>query len=404
MERAGGLVTLADGPQLDAFARLRVSSPDTIFESNFRNSSQSLLWSSSTATGGTVTNTTNTASMDLSVTTSSGSSAIYQTRRYFPYNAGKSQFIIVTGILGTGQENTRKRIGYFDANDGIFFEQNGTTMYVVQRSSTSGSPVDTAVAQSSWNIDTMDGNGVSRLTFNPNYQNIFAIDLEWLGAGRVRLALVIDGQIIPVHSFNNANSATVQSGPYMRSGTLPVRAEIANTGAAAASSTLKLICTSVMSEGGAQSYGQVLSASRGFTLRTVTTSLVPVVSGRLKSTNLHSAAKLVSAGAWGSTADDLNVVMLINPTLTGATFAASSGTNVEIDTAATALTGGTQISNQFSKATTQSSNTAELALGNALNTWFSASVAGVADIFCLAARCQTGTADVTGYLTWLELP
>lgn len=395
-------VRLNDGPQLDAFSRLRTSQPDTIFESNFRWSSQSELWSSSTATGGTATNTANTASMDLSVTTANGSTAIYQTKRYFPYNAGKSQYILMTCIVGSGQTNTRKRWGYFDSNDGLFFEQNGTTVAVIQRSSTSGVAVNTTVTQSSWNLDPLDGTGPSGYTLNLSNDNIYVIDFEWLGAGRVRMGVVIDGLIIYAHEFLNANNLTV---PYMRQGVLPIRAEIVNLAAVGATSTIKLVCCSVMSEGGAQSYGVLQNHSRAFTLRTVNTAYTPVISIRLRSTTLASAVRLLKASGWVSTADSVEFAILINPTLTGSTFAAKTTTLVEADTAATTLTGGTELISNYIKSAAGSDSLLNFDnLSSALNTWLGSNLAGTADIFTLAARCQTGTADVAGVMSWLEMP
>jgi hypothetical protein len=396
-------VNLSDGQQLDAFGRLRVSYPDTIFDNNFRNSLQALLWSSSTATGGTITHTPNSAAATLAVTAANGSSAVYQTRRYFPYNAGKSQFIIFTGVFGAGQANTRKRYGYFDANDGIFFELNGTALNVVRRTATSGAAVDNTVAQASWNLDPLNGTGPSGFTLDVTRANIFFIDFEWLGVGRIRMGVANpDGGFIYCHEFINANQFTV---PYMRTGSLPVRAEITNTAGAAGVSSLVLICQTVISEGGSQRFGTQRSASRGFTLRTVTTAYTPLISMRLKAANITAVARLVQAGVFGDTADNLNFSVIINPTtLTGATWALTTdGETVEADIAATALTGGTAITHGYVKASAGGLSTGNIDLETALNTWLGSNLAGTADVFTLAARCSTGTADVAGFLTWLEL-
>ncbi len=395
-------ISIADTANLDAFGRLRASNPDTIFDNNFRNSKQALLWTELLASGGTATHVPNSAAVALAVTAASGSSAIYQTRRYFPYNAGKSQLIIYTGVFGPAQANTRKRYGYFDANDGLYFEQDGATVNVVQRSATSGAPVNTAVPQASWNIDPLNGTGPSGITLNLAQNNIFLIDFEWLGAGRVRMGVVIGGKIVYCHQFLNANSISV---PYMRSGSLPLRAEIVNTAAAAAPASLTIVCQTVISEGGNQRFGTQRTASRDFTLRTVTTAYTPVISMRLKAANITAVARLLEAGAFGTTADALNLSIIINPaTLTGATWAlTANGETVEADIEATAMTGGTVVNNAYINASGGGVSTGTLALETALNAWLGSSLAGVADVFTLACRCRTGTADVTGFITWLEL-
>jgi hypothetical protein len=161
-----------------------------------------------------------------------------------------------------------------------------------------------------------------------------------------------------------------------------------------------------MSEGGEQSFGVLYSASRGFSLKTVTTTQTPYISIRLKSASPEGVAKLLTGTVFGSTADDLNIQVIFNPTLTGATFAAASAGNiVEVDTAATALTGGTVIWNAYVRATNSASNAIDFSdFVNALNTWLGVSVAGVADILTLSAACATGSADITGSVTWLEMP
>jgi hypothetical protein len=64
--------------------------------------------------------------------------------------------------LGGEKANVRQRVGYFDDNNGIFFQQtNGNKRWVI-RSSVSGTPVDTEFAsQTDWNIDKLNGEGPS---------------------------------------------------------------------------------------------------------------------------------------------------------------------------------------------------------------------------------------------------
>ena len=229
----------------DAFGRLRVSDPVTIFDSQLQYDKQPLLWLEKTAGSASSTHLSDESAVDMDVTTSASDSIIRQTREYMRYQPGKSQFILCTGVMGAASTNTNKLIGYGDDENGLFFGQDGDGMYVVQRSSTSGSVVDTIVRQADWN-DPMDGTGTSGVTFDPTKANIFAIDLEWLGVGRVRMALNVDGVTYTAHEFLNANANTTT---YMTTANLPVRYEITNTGAATAN-TLKMICSQVTSEGG----------------------------------------------------------------------------------------------------------------------------------------------------------
>ena len=83
-------VALAQTPQLDAFGRLRVSQPHTLFDSQQRYGlDRSFV--SNTASGGTVTFVPTQSSANLAVVNTSGSYAARETRYIFKYQPGKSQ-------------------------------------------------------------------------------------------------------------------------------------------------------------------------------------------------------------------------------------------------------------------------------------------------------------------------
>ena len=151
----------SNSPFIDAFARLRVASPKTIFDSKQIYDNQPLYWDEAETSGsGTSTaHSTATASTTMSVSASTAGTRVRQTKRRFNYQPGKSQFILLTGILGSGSTGITRRIGYFDENNGLFFQISGTTLSVVRRTYTGGSPSDDAVAQSNWILDKMDGTG-----------------------------------------------------------------------------------------------------------------------------------------------------------------------------------------------------------------------------------------------------
>jgi len=251
-------VVHVDGRHLDAFGRIRTSTPVTLFDSQNTSGSQPLLWENSTTGGATVTYTANRSSVSLATATVSGDLAIRQTRQYFRYQSGKSQNILITSVIGVAVTNTTKRWGYFDVNNGLFFEQDGDGLYVVKRSFVSGSAVDTRVSQSSWNIDRMDGTGASGITLDITKSQIFSMDFEWLGVGSVRFGVYIDGTFYPCHLMRHSN---VLGSVYMSSPNLPLRYEVRNTDTSAGGS-LEQICTSVMSEAGfEEERGFLFSAS-----------------------------------------------------------------------------------------------------------------------------------------------
>lgn len=387
---------IAQSEQLDAFGRLRVSQPTVAFCTKFDIADKAFLFSDSTATGGTVTRNATTSSIDLAATTSSGSSAIRQSKEYVHYTPGQSLQIYLTGKFGTAKANCRQRLGHFDASNGVFFELNGTTLNVVQRSSATGSTVDTAVAQSSWNIDPLTGAGESGITLDLTKQQIFFIDYQWLGSGRVRFGVVINGRGHICHEIYNANVLDV---PWSQTATLPIRFEIVNTGATSGATTLRFTCASVLNEG-INDYSVCFgSARRGTDLTVTTSTFVPVLSVRLKST--HARATLIPAyvSPFTTSLDLTEWVVVMNPTLTGASFA-SSGTNssFEQDTTASALSGGDYLHAFFS-----SDNAFEsLYLDKTLHR-LGADISGTRDIITLAARTLSGSSSVNASMTFREI-
>ena len=240
----GNVATTIGGTNLDAFGRLRVSNPVTLFDSQNRYIDGDQ-FSNITATGGNVVYVANESSFNLNVSAASGSSVIRQSKTVQGYQPGKSLLILNTFAMATLKANCRQRVGYFTADNGIYFEAVGTQLNLVIRSSTTGSIVEERIPQASWNGNTL----LSGTVLDPTLTQIFWCDVEWLGVGNVRTGFVINGEFIVCHTFQHANqpgNTTV----YMTTATLNPRYEITNTGATSGVSTMKQICSTVISEGG----------------------------------------------------------------------------------------------------------------------------------------------------------
>ena len=83
--------------------------------------------------------------------------------------------------------------------------------------------IDTKIPQSQWNIDKMDGTGLSRFNIDLTKMQMFYIDYSWYGAGFVRWGLRDNtGNVKYAHKLLNNNTNTEA---YMRSGNLPARYE-----------------------------------------------------------------------------------------------------------------------------------------------------------------------------------
>ena len=389
------------GSALDAFGRARFSQPYTLFDSQNRYEKNDL-WAETTATGGTVTYTANESTVNLNVTTSSGSEVVRQTYRSFSYQPGKSLLTFNTFVMPTAQANQRIRLGYFNTQNGVFLERDGTTVYIVRRTYVTGTAVDTRVAQTDWNGDKLNGTGDSGFTLDLTKAQILWSDFEWLGVGSVRVGFVINGQVIICHTFQNANNLTAV---YMTTAILPLRYEITNTGATAASATLKQICSSVISEGGYEKKVALNVARMTTANASISSAFVPLVSLRLASG--RTGAVVIPDGysvlPTAASSVTFEVVLVKNPTLTGASWVATTSTNVEADLSATSYTGGTIVQQQFVLASTQSSG---ITSGGGDYNWdlqLGADLAGTSDIYTLAIRALSGTHTAIGALSFWDL-
>lgn len=398
----GNLVSLG-GTNVDAFGRLRTAAPFTLFDSQNRFGIDTQFDTSTTGSGAT-SHLANESSVQMSVTTASGDEVIRETKRVFPYQPGKSLLVMQTFVFAAQQENLRQRVGFFGANDGVYFEQNGTDVRFVVRTSTSGSASDTGyVAQSNWNVDKLDGTGPSGKTLNvtasPKAQILF-MDFEWLGVGTVRCGFVIDGQFIVCHKFHHANDVT---SVYMKTAILPLRYEITATGTLSSSADMKQICSSVISEGGYQQV-KALSWARMTAATTVTTSFEPLVSIRLNSGSLDAVVLPAYYTVFPIPNNvDYEIALIKNPTLTGASYNTATFDNVDFDVSATALSGGTIVLQNYTKGTNQSSGDAIVPTGYNFDLQVGRTIAGTSDVYTLAARTISGTDDIIGCLAFWDL-
>jgi hypothetical protein len=370
----------------------------------------------STNTGTDIQHNYNAAAVDLTVGTAAADSAIRQTHRYLAYVPGKSNLIFQTFLMGDAKLNVRRRVGFFDSLNGIYLEQNSTTdIAIAIRTNTSGSPAENRKTATEWNIDRLDGsrdvNNPSGLTLDLSKVQIFIIDFQWLGVGRVRVGFDIGGQVIYVHEFNHAN---IDTGVYMRTPTLPIRYEIANLGVTASSTVLREICSSVSSEGGYSLPGLEFSASNEITPRTVTTTKEPVMAIRLKNEYPSGKPNRNVARFLGMTfmvaTNDVHIEVLhvhepIDITATWADI--GGGSSLEYSTDISAFTGRPthQIIEEYGPTSQAGKSNARAVTGDFINLhgFISQSIdSDTSEMFVVRAQSFTGTADVSASLTWLE--
>jgi hypothetical protein len=392
------------GVAVDAFGRARMSQPMTLFDSSHRFKDNGL-WSTKLTGTASSTFNANHATVDLTIGTALNDEVIRETTKVFSYQPGKSLFVLNTVVFASPQTNLRQRVGYYGASNGMYLEQDGTTISFVERSSVSGSLQETRVAQSAWSQDKLDGTGPSQLTLDLTKAQICWMDIEWLGLGSVRMGFVINGQLIHCHTFHHANVITT---PYITTASLPLRYEIKNTGTTTGA-TLKQICSSVISEGGyelrglQQSIALPIASPRDLTNAS---ELYPVVSLRLKNTRLDAIVILSAVSLLGIT-NNANYRWELR---TEGITTGGSWTNTDLDSAieynigGTSYSGGRILASGFMQGSNQGSTSIDILKEALFKFQFQRnSFTGVATELTLVVSSSTAGADVLGSLDWEEI-
>lgn len=414
-----GLVTVGQfSPSAtDAFGRLRVSNPYTLFDSSHRYSDNGL-WATSTATGGTATFNAAQGLVDLAVSGLANSEVVRETIRVFPYLPGKSLEVLSTFVFNLAKPNLRQRVGYFGPANGYFLELNDddASLCFVERSSVTGVVTEKRVSQlggvygfndDGWNVDKLNGLGPSGVTLDITKAQILYMDLEWLGVGTVRIGFVIDGQFIVCHQFHHAN---LISSTYITTASLPLRYEIKNVASTGSSSTLKQICSTVISEGGyelkgtQQAIGTPITAPKSLALSGV---FYPVVALQLKATHLDAVVVVSSLSLMGVGNNEKFQWQLLNglTTVTGGSWN-SAGTNsaVEYNLTATGVSGGQVLASGFLSSSNQGSPNVEISKSSLLAFQFERDgLTGTPYPVVLAVAAANNTQSIFGSVDWEEI-
>jgi hypothetical protein len=352
------ITTSQEPTQLDAFGRLRISSPITLFDSSHRYRDNNL-WSTLSANGGSVSFNPSQGLVELNVTNTAGASAIRETTKVFSYQPGKSLLVMNTFVMASSATNLRQRVGYFGDQNGIYFQLDDGNISIVKRSLVTGSIAESVVTRSNWNGDKLDGTGSSGIVLDITKAQILWTDIEWLGVGTVRVGFVINGRFIVCHSFHHAN---IIDSTYITTASLPLRYEIINKAATGVSKTLKQICSTVISEGGYELRGLQQAVSIPITApRTfaVAGTFYPIISIRLKTTPDRLDAIIILTALsilGGGNGIDYNWQVRASGTTTGGSWVdAGADSAVQYNITGTSYAGGRILASGFLNASNQAS-------------------------------------------------
>jgi len=333
--------------QFDAYGRMRISNVTTLFESQLTYNKQDNLWH--TIIGGTGTDTylPEQSSLKMNVNASIGDKVIRQSKIYNRARLGKSQLIFISGNLGMPVNGITKKIGYFDDNNGVYIDSTDSTVSIVVRSKATSNITELVIPQTSWNLDQLNGSGSSTISVDFSKDQVFVFDIEWMGTGKVRAGLLIDGEIIYVHEFKFTNSSNTV---FMSTASLPVRFEIKNLSGINVAE-IKQTAVAVMTEGNGRANISQFSISNNIAPTNCSTALIPILSIKPQLTINNIVNRIVATlrkiSVFGL---DRDIYFEIR---TGAILTSpmwnniSSNSSVEYDISSTAISGGEVITSGF---------------------------------------------------------
>jgi hypothetical protein len=389
----------ADSAGIDGFGRQRVSETVLLLDSKRVGAVPDVFMTQAVTGTGAAVYAADRASTTLTVGPAAGS-VTRQTKVRAVYQPGKSLLVFQTFVCGAPQPGLVQEIGYFDGNNGVFLRYDNDGPAFVIRSHVSGAPVDTVVRQADWNVDRLDGHGPSAITIDCQKAQILVLDCEWLGVGRVRIGMVVDGIPVYAHQFLNAN--TTLTNVYMSNPNLPLRWRIEATEAIAGTASLEAICGTVASEGGYEITGVTASVDSPVQRSVAAGATAEILAVRMRSEFTEFAT------AFAQSFSLLNISggafrwrLVLNPTeATAGAWSNVNGSILEVNHSSTITPAtGIVLASGF-----VSSNTNNITIEARPVLTLGTTLAGVTDVLSLQVSNLTNNADnFYGALTWREV-
>ena len=444
------LVTV-EGNIYDTFSRLVTETPVTMLTSHVSFTPQyEIMGYASTGTGTVFVDLSNSV-VQLSTTGSGASRAFRQTLEYQLYQPGKAHQAFLTWTpqyKGTFDTSVAVRCGIYDdyrdkntpaglptapstgvafvssiygglgqetsqPSYGHFFELSGNQWFVVERANSPNNILNvTRVAQSNWNMDTLNpayGRNPSGVTLQRTTEGLFWIERQWLGVGVVNMGIYNMGTRIIAHQFGGRGIKI----PYTSINKIPLRTEIEKvTGGSSDPAATASICWASQIDGDYTPVGAVFSLPLTVIAPTtrVGTTQRPVLLLRLQQQYCRATFKIKNIELYGAAAGIFNV--LKNPTITGtitwvnhpdkrsmiqyAVFA--DGTTEPTNT----ISGGQILQSGFFEKRTSETGAQSVADLIAAPS-FCSDIRGAPDVFCIGMAGFSANDDVNATAQWIEI-
>ena len=281
----GSIVVQQSSNTTDLFGRTRVSEARSLFDFKTINLANEILSFDDSQVSGSGTSATfnaNLAAILQGVSTLTAGSRVRQTLRRFNYQPGNTHVIYMTVRPSDTPAGIVKRWGYFDEDNGLFFQtSNNNQVFAVVRSSTTGVPVDTL----------FDITGSLPPGFQVDDLTMWSIEFAWMGATNLRFGLYRGAELNILYQ-----TATPMDFVWTSMPNLPLRIEITNDGTGPAS-TISSSAMTVRSEGATSPIVQSFSVDRGSDWISITSDGVmhPLIGVRLDVPTYEGASALLNA-------------------------------------------------------------------------------------------------------------
>jgi hypothetical protein len=306
-------VSYSDSANLDAFGRLRTAAVQNLLDIKHVYDKNPLQVNEVTA--GTATSIFNQQFARVRMSTAANNDlVIRQTKTHPIYQPGKSQLFQASFSNFQLETNVIKRVGGFISTtastynsvfDGFFLESNGVTNEISFQIWRSGTTVYSA-ATTVWNTNEFNPIGLDW-----SNTNLMSVDYQWLGVGRMRFGLDLDGILI---YFTEHNCANNEPNVYMSSPNQPIRYEIRQVGVG--SGGFDMICSQVSTEGALNGLYSTVGIQNTTTADLNSSGTkYPYIGYRLKESYKSVTSQYSSLSVLNTSNDNYLVTIEFNPTL-----------------------------------------------------------------------------------------
>jgi len=306
-------VKYSDGPNLDAFGRLRTAAVQNLLDIKHTFDKNPLQVSEVTA--GTATSIFDQQYARVRMSTSANNDLVIRKTKTHPiYQPGKSQLFEGSFSNFQIEPNVIKRVGCFQSTtgspynsvfDGFFLESNGVTSAHTFNIYLSGS-CSFSADSTTWGTTEFNPNN-----FDWSQSNLMTVDYQWLGVGRMRFGMVLSGQTIYFIDYTAANNIPTV---YMSSPNQPIRYEIRQVGVG--SGYFDMICSQTSTEGALNGlYSTVSVPYTAATTMLLSGTKYPYIGYRLKEGYIGVTSQFDSISILNTSNDNYLMSMEFNPTL-----------------------------------------------------------------------------------------